>query len=113
MGGRRQDGNNLAAPEMNFHPLTPLAQAFNLKMASRSKERSWANPSNDIGAHKSNKALKQMRIDSYFPIAEAIKNVSSRSRTSGSPSSPKNLQTQKPGIRAPSPIPPKLQCKLV
>lgn len=55
---RRQGGNNLAAPEMNLHPLTTLVQSFNLKMASRGKERSWATPSNDNRAQKSNKAEK-------------------------------------------------------
>ncbi|KAM6430417.1 A disintegrin and metalloproteinase with thrombospondin motifs 18 isoform 2-T3 [Liasis olivaceus] len=53
--------------------LAPENKVLQPKNAIPEKKRTQTTPSNDTGVHKSNKAEKQMRIDSYFPTAETTK----------------------------------------
>lgn len=65
-------------------------------MPSKCKKRTQINPNNDAGNHKSKKAEKQVKIDSYLPTAETTQNVSNRSTALGSSQTPRNMKTQKP-----------------
>lgn len=73
-----------------------LSESYGLKMPSRCKKRTQTNPNNDTGHHKSKKAEKQMKIDSYLPTAETTQNVSNRSTALGSSQPPRNMNEQKP-----------------